>query len=1011
MSKLRKRFITITSLLIVVGLVATIAINAVANYWEKPLSEYLGVINEGVSGGSDDGDFTSEYANENDLLKAQEELALSITGEGAVLLENNDALPLAKDSNVSLFGISSVGGAVSGSGSGSSDKETKSLRSSLESSNLNINETLFDFYVNSGHSNGAGTPPGDGSAQGDWKIDEVPQSEFTDEVKNTYDSYNDAAIVTFSRQGGEGGDLPREMSRFGGSAEDHYLQLSQEEKDLLRSIKNSGKFSKTIVLVNSHGAMELGFLDEEEYGVNACIWYSGAGNNGIDAIGKIMVGDINPSGKLVDTYAYDNLSSPAMQNFGDFRYVDENGELTGESYVNYSEGIYVGYRYYETRYEDSVLGRANTGDYNYTSTVKYPFGYGLSYTNFEYSDFNLTQEDDHFTATVTVTNIGNVPGKEAVQLYAQSPYTEGGMEKSAVNLINYVKTKELEPQKSETITFEFSKDDLISYDSINEKSYVLDSGTYYVSVGRNAHDAVNNILSKKGFTTQNGMDSEGNADFASEFIQNELVKYSSSSSDIEVTNKFDDAIAIDGTYLSRSNWAVMDNDGLTYATGTKADVSNVTDMSGTVQTRVADSSLLSKLREFGATASTVPSIESEKYNEASKYTYDNDNGLELADMKGLDYDDPKWEQLLDQMKLSEMHILFNKSGYGTSDIESINKPKTFEYDGPAGISNFVTGASSFSYPSSLTTAATWNQDLAASMGNLVGEDGIATKTSGWYAPAVNIHRTPFSGRNFEYYSEDPLLSGVVSSKVIDSVQKKGVYVYVKHFALNDQETNRASYGSLATWANEQSIREIYLKPFQISVEKGAAKGIMTSLNRIGTIPATLSYPLITEVLRNEWGFEGIVITDYLSGKSGDFADQYLLAGGDMFLSTSANELTDAKQNWSRVELRRAAKNILYVQANSLAMNGFGNGATYSAGMPIFRIILIVLDILVALGSSFAGFNVFKAVKMTNEDFETKRIKSKKRRLIIWSVVGITTVILIIIFCIIFLPVIQEALLM
>lgn len=997
--------------MMIIGIVLTVALNSVAAYWEKPLSDYFGVIGEGSTGDTSNYLFPSEFASEEERKTAQADLTEQIVAEGTVLLKNNGALPSTDAKKISLFGISSAGKIVSGSGSGAVSGEVKSLKESLIASGYEINETLYDFYANSTHSHGSGAAPGGGSAKGDWKIDEVPQSEYASEVFNSYASYNDAAIVVFSRKGGEGGDLPTEMSRFGGNAEDNYLSLSQEEKDLLRSIKDSGTFAKTLVIINSAGAMELGFVDQDEYGVDAALWYTGTGSNGIDAIGKVINGEINPSGKLIDTYVYDNKSSAAMQNFGDYRYVDANGELTGQSYVNYGEGIYVGYRYYETRYEDQVIGTDGVGDYDYKSTVKYPFGHGISYTEFTWGEQKLVEENGSYTMSVEVTNSGTVAGKDVIQLYAQTPYTIGGIEKSSVQLVGYAKTKELQPNEKEVIEIKFDQKDLASYDYIGEKTYVLDSGSYYITAAKNAHDAVNNVLSAKGFSTANGMDYDGNSSLVSQFDVAEKVLFNTSVTNSEITNQFDDVIAEDALYLSRSNWSVLDNGQLEYASSSISGVSEVTDLEGNVATLTISEALRDALSAEGYDASGAPAIDSVGYPNKDSYKYDEKTNLVLSDMVGLPFDDPKWDELLNAMKLSEQHGLFNKSGYGTAAIDSVGKPKTFEYDGPSGISNFITGESGFGFPTSTMVAATFNTDLAAEFGKLVGEDAIKTKTSGWYAPAVNIHRTPFSGRNYEYYSEDPYLSGNVSLNVVKAVQDKGVYVYVKHFALNDQETNRAAYNSVATWSNEQAIREIYLKPFQMSIETGGAKGLMMSLNRIGSTHATTNFNLITNVTRGEWGFEGVIITDYMSGMSPEFADQFLAAGGDMFLATGAIPLSDAKQDWSRAELRRSSKNVLFNIANSLAMNGLTDGGTFSNGIAVYQIVLWIVDALVAFGLFISGKKVYTAYKQTEEDFQADRDKTKKRRRVFWLIVlGIVIVIVIVLF-VVFFPLIKDAFLM
>lgn len=1016
----KRTYIAALSSVVAVVLAVVIALNGVMTYWDSVMTQFFGVIGEGTSSSEnvDSEYFKNTYATQEELLAVQEDFTLALSGEAMVLLKNDDALPLSSGAKVSLFGIAAVGGTSSGSGSGGGGGGAGAgveytWKSSLTRAGFSVNEVLADFYANSGHVSGKGTAAGSGVEMGDWSIDEVPQNEFTSDVLASYSSYHDAAIVVFARIGGEGGDLAMEMSRHGGHADKNYLELSDEEEDLLKAIKDAG-FEKTIVVINSANPMELGFVDYEEYGVDACLWTGGTGVNGIDAFGMILSGEINPSGRLVDTYVYDNFSSPAMQNFGDFRYVDDSGNLLEFSYLNYGEGIYTGYRYYETRYEDVVMGTANAGTYDYASTVKYPFGYGLSYTTFEFSDYDVAVDGDKVTVSVKVTNTGSSAGKEVVQIYFQSPYTEydvaNQIEKSAVSLVEFAKTGVIEAGASETVSVSFSLEEMKSYDSMTEKTYILEAGDYYITAADNAHSAINNILAAKGYSAEeNNMTEDGDSGLVYKHEVSETVKYDTSVTGAAVTNHFDDAAAPDYTYLTRSNWAMMDDNGLRYATGKVTGVSNVTDADKSAGTIVPDAEILAVLRDETAAGSGAP-LSSTSYPSESEYTYGAGNGVELIDLMGKDYDDALWDDLLDEMKNSEMHALFGKGGYGTAEIESIAKPKTLEYDGPAGIANFVTGESAFSFPSEIMLASSWNKELASEYGRLLGEDAIRTKTAGWYAPAANLHRTPFSGRNYEYYSEDPVLSGLMMAEEIMAVQEKGVFVYMKHFALNDQETNRGANGNVAIWATEQTIREIYLKPFQYGVERADARGIMCAMNRIGARRAYGSYALLTEVARGEWGFKGIMLTDFTSVVSPGLADQFLAAGMDMFLSTAQCKLTDAKLDWCRAGLRRAAHNVLYAQANSLAMNGLSHGTVYNAGIAKYKIALLVVDIVAAAGIAYAGYLIVRAARMTPEGFMDRKKWSKRTHIIVWSVTAAIVVILIVVFCITYLPIIRDALL-
>ena len=1011
----KKPFIALRASLLAVLLVVAIILNYVAVYWDKPLSEFLGSVG-GTQQSDLQGDsmyFKSAYNSTEELLSAEELLCKQIAGEGTVLLKNNGALPLADGAKISLFGLSSSVGTSSGSGSGDvSTKNVCTWATAMQYAGFEINETLLQFYANSGHKRGVGTAAGGGEEMGDWKIDEVPQSKFTSEVKASYASYQDAAVVIFARGGGEGGDLPIEMSRHGGTAEEHYLELDANERDLLRAIQEAG-FEKTIVIINCAAAMELGFVDQEEYGVDACLWVGGTGNNGLNAVGEILAGKINPSGRLVDTYVYDNFSAPSMQNFGDFRYVDSSGNLVGYSYINYAESIYVGYKYYETRYEDVVLGTENVGEYDYAATVVYPFGYGLSYTDFTWSDYNVTVENGTVTVSVTVTNSGDMAGKDVVEVYYQAPYTQydrdNVVEKASANLVGFAKTGTLEPGAYETVTVTFDVSDMASYDYKTAKTYIMDEGTYYITAATDAHSAVNNILAAKGYSEENGMTAQGESGLVGTYKVDNLTRYDTAVTGAQVTNQFDDAILSEYTYLSRSNWAMMDDSQLVYATGKKSGVSNVSDAEGNANTIELDDATLKALQATGREATGAPL--NTVYPDKESYTYGAENKIELVELFGKPYDDPMWDDLLNEMKLSEMHALFGKGGYGTIEIESINKPKTYEYDGPAGISNFITGQGLFSFPGEVTVAATWNTELAEELGKLIGEDGIRSKTSGWYAPAMNIHRTPFGGRNYEYYSEDSMLSGAIAANVTAGVQTKGVYVYIKHFALNDQETNRAANGSAATWSTEQAIREIYLKPFQIAVEEGNASGVMTSFNRIGTRLARGHYPLITNVLRGEWGFEGIVLTDYTAALKGGDTDLILAAGGDLILCTATSTLTEAKEDWCRADLRRAAHNVLYNIANSLAMNGLERGVAYSSGMPVYLIILIAVDVLVLLVLLAGIWSIVKCARMSEMQFANRKRMSTQTKRVVLIVAAVVLVALIVVFVIFVLPLIQKAFLM
>ena len=993
---MKKRTYLIVWTLIFALILGTVgAGNAIALYWDSALTIFFGElggtqVSEGQTGSSIY--YASDYTSSEERTAAAAAISDQIVAEGTVLLKNEEnALPLSAGAKVSVFGIAAKESAIG---------------AELEKLGFEVNPTLADFYANSSHNPGVtGLSAGNGSETGGWVIDEAPQSEYTSAVTGSYTQYNDAAIVVFTRTGAEGNDLPYDMSRYGGSADEHYLELNTDEKDLLAAV--SAQFETVVVLIDSANAMQLDFISDSAYGVDACLWYARP-STGLGSVAKILAGQISPSGRLPDIYVADNLSVPAMQNFGDSRYVDSSGNLTGYSYINYAEGIYVGYKYYETRYEDAVLGRFNAGDYSYADAVMYPFGYGLSYTSFDWSDFTLTENDGTYTASVTVTNTGDMAGKDVVEFYAQPPYIEGGVEKAAVSLVEYGKTSELAPGASETVSVTFTRMDIASYDYQTDKTYVLDAGDYYITAARDSHDAINNVLAAKGLTVENGMTAEGNTSLVDSFSLTERVLVDTAVTGVAITNQLDDLMAENGTYLSRSDWSVVDSRALQYATGTSSGVSNVGNVSGDVPTYLASADLLTKLAATGYEASGNPNPIS-GYPAGDSWTYGADNKLELLDMMGLDYDDPQWDKLLDELKLSEMHALFNKSGWGNAAVESINKPKTYEYDAPAGIANFVTGEVLYSYPCATMLAATWNQELQKDYGVMIGNDAIASNTSGWYAPGINIHRTPFGARNYEYYSEDAVLTGLCAAAVTRGAESKGIHVYLKHFALNDQDTNRAANNCVATWCTEQAAREIYLKPFQYSIERGGAQGIMLTMSRVGHRYSYGNYSMMTAICRNEWGFNGCYITDYTTTMKGALADQYLAAGGSLIHATAEQTLSDVKSDWSRALLREAVHGILYNVANSLAMNGVEHGAVVSSGFPVYRVILIVVDVIVGLCVLMGAFFVYRKVPMTEEQFQARPRMSKRSKLILLAVIAVILVLAVIAFFVWAYPLLVKAL--
>lgn len=941
--------------------------------------------------------------------------ALQITAEGVVLLRNeNDALPLSKGSKVSVFGQTAQMWMTKEKLTNT--KDTVFLES-LESAGLEVNGELRKFYKQSKHTSwGNGANLGNGGIAGNWAIDEVPQSEYTQSVKDSYSACSDAAIVVFTRGGSEGGDLPRAMDRFGGQADESYLELNADGRDLLAAVSGAG-FARIVVILHTTNAMQMDQVDAEQYGVDAVVWVSGTGADGVSQLGAVLTGDINPSGKTVDTFVYDNFSAPAMQNFGDFRFT-RGGQLIQDvtstvggtySYMNYGEGIYVGYQYYETRYEDYVMGTANAGDYDYASTVAYPFGHGLSYTNFTWSGFKASapDADGTITASVKVTNSGGKAGKEVVEFYFQSPYTdydrENGVEKAAVSLIDFGKTAELAPGESETVEVTVKWNDMASYDAKGAGTYILDAGAYYLTAAADAHQAVNNILAAKGYTvdgTGGRMTAGGDSAMTFSWTADGLTTLGSSSTGYEVVNQFDDCALPDAAYLSRSDWSVMDNSGLTYADGTMTGQSETTDGQGAVYTKEVSSEVYAGLTASGwdAAGNPIPMDDSSWPSVA----YGQGNGLVLSSLSGADYGSPHWDALLDQMSQAEQINIVGKAMNGTDAVDSIGKPTTYAMDGPQGMIDYISGDQGYQFPDENVLGATWNKELARQMGDLCGQEFAVKGASDWWSPAINIHRAAFSGRNFEYFSEDGVFNGLMGVEWVKAAQEQGVNCQLKHFFLNDQETNRGANGRLATFANEQSIREIYLKPFQICIEDGDARGVMLSMCRIGWRIMPGSYNSITNILRNEWGMKGAVITDAQSLSEPE-AEQALAAGCDMvdtaqLTSYAASTLSAPGGQYM---LRQSAKNILYNAANSVGITG-----VRVDGFPIYILLLIAYNVIICLYLAYGTVEVL--LKLNPEQTVLKKQGKRIFRGIFWGLAVVILAVLLLMFFTSWLPALQFA---
>ena len=894
--------------------------------------------------------FEQDFSSKAEAFENGNKVTEEICEEGMVLLKNeNNALPLKNNAKVSVFGKNSVNLVYGGSGSaapGGGDRKT--IFDSLEDAGISYNPELKSFYEGSASGSGRSANPAMEHGEGipTLKTGETAYDKYPDSVKNSYANYGDAAIVVFSRIAGENWDLPREADD---NPTRHYLELDNNERELLRQIAASDKFAHIIILMNGSNYIDLGFLEErtnktdyDDFGKNidGAIVIGSPGANGIMALGRILSGKVNPSGHTVDTVYTNYKNDPTWQNFGgNFtsggdNYLNADGTATKYYLVEYEENIYMGYRYYETR-------GAIEGEEWYNKNVVYPFGYGLSYTTFEQEIVNKSELEaaalkygEEFTVQIRVKNTGNVSGKQVVQLYAQAPYTSTQIEKAHKVLVGFAKTHELAKDQAEVVEITVNPYDFASFDSLDAnangfKGYELDAGEYIFHAGTDAHHDFDTF-------------SKNLADSVK--IENDPV----TGNKVEALFPEVDEHMTHGERLSRN--AFEDTFPKT-----------ITD----------DERKLDDLSPLKSKASTNEEV----YSELPAMGVDKgENAVKFTDLVGLKYDDPKWDEFLDQMTFDEMLKLFNEGCYSTADIQRLGIPKTTSCDGPTGLVAFLGDASVYGtcyYMSECLLAQTYNLELAEKQGKAIGNEcligdeagkGTGLSYPGWYAPGVNLHRSPFSGRNTEYYSEDPFINGKFGGKVIKAVQAYGVYVNIKHFALNDQETHRSANG-IATWCNEQAMRELYLKAFEIAVKEGEARGLMTSFNRIGYEWAGGSYRLVTTILRNEWGFRGSVICDFHTDFYMD-SKQMLYAGGDInMVSLEDRKLqTDKKYGTPVVSktdpkdchlLRKSAHNNLYAIVNSNAMK-----APIKGYLPArWKVLLWVVDGVFAVGLAGWGFAV------------------------------------------------------
>ena len=828
---------------------------------------------------------TTKYMLSDTTVSKANELAKDVQSEAVTLLKNDDSnLPLS-GKKVNVFGWGSTNPVYGGTGSGSMSKQYKtvSLLDGMKQAGLKTNTELSKLYTDYRKDR-----PEVGMFAQDWTLPEVPAKQYSDKLVSDAKDFSDEAVVVLTRVGGEGADLPTDMKAKGitykNNSKDYddfqkgesFLQLSKTERDMIDLVTSN--FKKVTLVYNGANTFQFDFLNDYPQ-IQSVVWCPPAGQTGFSALGEVLAGETNPSGKTSDTFLKDLTKSVSYNNFGKFEYTNMADKaakykgFTGDDvtaipgFVNYSEGIYVGYKFYETASDEGLI--------NYDDTVAFPFGYGLSYTSFDQKLDSVKYKGGKVTVTATVTNTGDKAGKDVVEAYYNPPYTDGGIEKASKNLAGFEKTKELQPGESQKVTVKFDDDDMASYDYKGAKAYVLEKGDYDISIQSDSH----HVIDHKAITVKDTVtyDSDSNTHNGDKTV---------------ATNQFDD-VAGDVTYLSRADHFANYKEATAAPTNFK--------MSDKAKETFYNNSNYDP-KKFDKDSDKMPTTGAK-------------NGLKLSDMYGKDYDDADWDKLLDQLTFDDMDNLIANGGYGTQAVKSVGKIQLTDADGPASLNNNFTGVGSIGFPASTAFACTWNKDLAKQFGEMIGDMAHDMHVAGWYAPAMNIHRNAFSGRTFEYFSEDSLLSGVMASSEISGAKSKGVYSFMKHFALNDQETKRTEM--LCTWTNEQAMREIYLKPFEMSVKEGGAQAVMSSFNYIGNTYAGADSALLQTVLRGEWGFKGFVLTDYFGGYGYQNADQEVRAGNDSMLATTkiTNHITD-KSATSVKAMRQAAHNILYTAANS-----------------------------------------------------------------------------------------------
>nr|MCR4870540.1 glycoside hydrolase family 3 C-terminal domain-containing protein [Atopobiaceae bacterium] len=938
-----------------------IAANVASSMFKPVLDHYVGAAPTTVQRveGSEDWDanyYDAQYRGRSAATGDAEALVTEIEAEGIVLLKNDGVLPLDPSSTtVSLLGRYAADPVYGGAGSGTVDPAScVNFYQGITGAGFTVNDTAYNWIADNFEGYAKANITMDDPTTACYYIGEIPWADYSSEAQSSISGTT--AVIVLGRGGGEGGDLSRDLlgdvnsgvsTTFKPNAEtanyvegQHELELTVEEKSLIEAAK--ANCDNVVVVINASTTMELGPLVEEggPYEVNAIIDAGSIGATGARAVGQVLSGEVNPSGRTTDIWAADFTADPTFGNFGGKQYTDVSGYYAANAnntpaegtayFVEYEEGIYMGYRYYETAAVEAEAG--NYAGFDYDSAVVFPFGYGLSYTTFEQTLDSVEVAGESVVATVTVTNTGDVAGKSVVEIYYTAPYTPGGIEKSAVVLGDFAKTDLLAPGESQTITLTFAVRDMASY-STADAAYVLDAGTYVISLRSDSHNVI-----------------------AEESLELDAQTYNTdSATEAEIANQFDDLTA----YM-------------------EANCENLSraDFAGTFPVAAEDKPSESCGIEF-----VEWDVNDHEDPDAVMPTTGAANGLSLIDLRGKPYDDPAWDQLLDQLTPQEMATALNDSAYTTGEIASIGKPATHDPDGPAGFTSLTGSTGNCAYCSEYVMAQTWNTELMYRVGQMIGQEALASGYNGWYAPAMNTHRSPFAGRNFEYYSEDPLLAGKIASAVITGAAENGVYSYIKHFALNDQESYRVQH--VCTWANEQAVRELYLRPFEIcvkdstyemryisddqgtvsTVEMPACTAVMSSFNYIGTIWAGGRESLITGILRDEWGFQGCVITDFnLYGYMNK--DQALAAGTDLELTYSAMTGNYNNINSPSVvsRLREATHHVLFTVVNSNAMQGMAPGSKILYGTAPWQYLVYGVTALMVLLIALMAFLMARNAK-------------------------------------------------